>query len=96
MGAIASAQCRREHLVDALTKVAQNVIIVDADAVPGKERGGGATDEHRPRHQILPVTFSRQEPFPVRELFDRRHDEGIVPCAAVPLRSAGSWARVPQ
>jgi hypothetical protein len=57
--------------------------------VSGMERGSGATNEHGPRYQILQVAFGRQKPFPVRNLFDRGHNEGIVPCRGVAVALGG-------
>ena len=56
---------RGEHLVETRAQVLDDVIAVEALAMPGVQGRGRAADEHRPRHESLQVALSGQEALPV-------------------------------
>ena len=55
----------REHLVEPLAQIFDDVIAVHADTVAGMHGRCGPPDEHGARHEMLQVAFSREQSFPI-------------------------------
>lgn len=56
----------QQHLVEALAKIAEHMIAVDALSMASVDRCSRAADQHRPRNQRLNVAFGGQELLPLR------------------------------
>ena len=58
----------RQDFVEARAEVLEHVVTVEALPMTSVQRGGGAPDQHGPRHEGLEMSLRSQEALPVRQI----------------------------